>query len=167
MSDDLLHQQAERLMSGLAHMRRPLAPSPSDIAAGLTLPQLRLCVLLREGPLPMTSVARELSISVSAVTQIADRLERTRWVERTIQQDDRRVRLLRLTPRGARLMRQRHRRRVQWARQVLETLEAADRERVLAAVDTLVEASRLVGPEVVGDLLAVAETGLAVESHQD
>ena len=37
--------------------------------------QLRICNLLDEGPRAVSALARELSIAVSAVTQIADRLE--------------------------------------------------------------------------------------------
>ena len=45
-------------------------------AAELPLAQLRVCGVLCDGPRPMSAVSRELGVSLSAMTQIADRLER-------------------------------------------------------------------------------------------
>ena len=53
----------------------------------------------------MSALSRELGVSLSALTQIADRLERARLVKRTAAEDDRRVRCLQLTARGEKMMR--------------------------------------------------------------
>src|SRR4051794_238836 len=47
-----------------------------DRAADLPLRQLRVCMLLHEGARTMSALSRDLSVSLSAMTQIADRLER-------------------------------------------------------------------------------------------
>jgi DNA-binding MarR family transcriptional regulator len=143
VNDELLAQQAQALTAALRRVMRGLsALSLDDVSGRLTVPQLRLCNLLSEGPLAMSAIGRELGISLSAVTQIADRLERSELVQRLAGEDDRRVRLLQLTPLGAQMVRQRDERRLQRACAVLESLQPAERDTILAAVLQLAEASR-------------------------
>jgi DNA-binding MarR family transcriptional regulator len=54
-----------------------------------------------ESPAPMRAMAEALSCDASYVTQLTDRLESASLVERAMDPNDRRVRQLRLTPRGA------------------------------------------------------------------
>jgi len=56
----------------------------NDPAVELPLAQLKVCSLLYGGPLSMSAWA-ELGVSLSAMTQIADRLERARLVKRVNQ----------------------------------------------------------------------------------
>ena len=48
----------------------------------------------------MSALSREFGVSLSAMTRIADRLERARLVKRVAEGGDRRIRHLQLTPRG-------------------------------------------------------------------
>jgi DNA-binding MarR family transcriptional regulator len=126
-------------------MRRLFTLQDGSLVSELPLAQLRLCTILQAGPRSMTTLAEELSTSVSAVTQIADRLERAGLVERVLpgpEADDRRMKLLRLTASGSELMHARRERRVQRVNEVLEKLVPAERAVVLQAVRALVEASR-------------------------
>lgn len=68
---------------------------------GLTPPQAR-AVLLLDQPTPMRSIATHLACDASNVTGLADRLEEMGVVER-VPGEDRRVKLLMLTDRGAAL----------------------------------------------------------------
>jgi DNA-binding MarR family transcriptional regulator len=68
---------------------------------GLTPLQARTVLWLEE-PSAMRALARHLDCDASNVTGLADRLEELGVVER-VPGTDRRVKLLRLTPRGARL----------------------------------------------------------------
>ncbi|WP_258725811.1 MarR family winged helix-turn-helix transcriptional regulator [Cellulomonas sp. NS3] len=68
---------------------------------GLTPVQARAVLMLDE-PVPMSSVAGHLACDASNVTGLADRLEALGVAER-IPSSDRRVKLLRLTERGAAL----------------------------------------------------------------
>ena len=61
----------------------------------------------------MSVLSRELGVSLSAMTQIADRLERARLVKRQFEGTDRRVRSLQLTSRGQKIMQAREEARVQ------------------------------------------------------
>jgi DNA-binding MarR family transcriptional regulator len=151
-SDELLNQQAVALHAALRRVMRGLSTlNPEDLSGRLTVPQLRLCNLLSEGPLAMSAIGRELGITLSAVTQIADRLERSQLVQRLAGEDDRRVRLLQLTTLGEEMVRQRDERRQQRACAVLMSLQPAEREAILAAVLQLAEASRRGDDETLDD----------------
>jgi DNA-binding MarR family transcriptional regulator len=141
MTRDALGQQAAeltRLMPQL--MRSVFTLDESDPAIDLTVAQLRVCSILNDGRLTVSGLARELGTSVSAVTQIADRLESSGMVERLAGTQDRRTRSLRLTDHGTGLLRAREGRRVRRAHQVLRELSPATRKRVLNALHVLIEA---------------------------
>jgi MarR family transcriptional regulator, organic hydroperoxide resistance regulator len=71
---------------------------------GLTFPLVHALRLLEPGsPRPMGEIAELLMCDASNVTAIADRLESKGWVERQASPEDRRVKVLALTPSGARM----------------------------------------------------------------
>ena len=121
-------------------LARGLTSSAKDPADDLPLAQLRLCGILSEGPRPMSALSRALGVSLSALTQIADRLERARLVKRVAEGNDRRVRCLQLTARGEKMMRKRREARVLRTLAVLEHLSAPQREAVRASLEILVDA---------------------------
>jgi hypothetical protein len=84
------------------------------------------------------------------LTQIADRLERTRLVKRVAEGNDRRVRCLQLTARGEKMTRSRREARVLRIQAVLEHLSAPQREAVRASLEVLANACSAVpsGPAV-------------------
>jgi DNA-binding MarR family transcriptional regulator len=128
-----------RLMRGLTSSEN-VTPREKDLADELPVAQLRLCGILCEGPRAMSALSRELGVSLSALTQIADRLERAKLVKRTAAEDDRRVRCLQLTPRGTAMMRKRREKRLRQSVAILEQLSAPERELVRTAMETLVTA---------------------------
>jgi DNA-binding MarR family transcriptional regulator len=134
-------EQAKTIATLLPALMRQLVAGKSDPTAELPLAQLRVCSVLSGGPRPMSTLGRELGVSLSAMTQIADRLERARLVKRVAQGDDRRVRCLQLTERGERIMRLHEQSRIERVAAILEHLSAADRKGVLAALQTLFQAS--------------------------
>ena len=84
-------EQAKTLAESLPTLMRQLMAGHDDPAAELPLAERRVCTLLCGEPLPMSALGRELGGSSSAMTQIADRLERARLVKRVAQGDDRRL----------------------------------------------------------------------------
>jgi DNA-binding MarR family transcriptional regulator len=118
----------------------PRGGHEKELADDLPLAQLRLCGVLSEGPRAMSALSRELGVSLSSLTQIADRLERARLVKRTAAEEDRRVRCLQLTARGAAMMRKRRDARLRHSLAVLEHLSTPERELVRTAMDVLVTA---------------------------
>jgi DNA-binding MarR family transcriptional regulator len=138
---DLLPDEAKTVADLLLRFMRQLTAGLDDPVAHLPLAQLRVCVALRQGPLPMSALGRELGASRSAVTQIADRLERARLVRRVPRGDDRRIRCLQLTERGERMMRLHEAARLGRMSRVLGNLTAEERREVTAALRTLARAS--------------------------
>jgi DNA-binding MarR family transcriptional regulator len=134
-------EQAQTVAALLPTLMRKLFAGDDDPMAELPLAQLRVCGVLCDGPRPMSAVSRELGVSLSAMTQIADRLERARLVERVVTGNDRRVRCLQLTKRGDKMMRLREAARVRRIRAVLEHLAPKAREETLAALHTFIRAS--------------------------
>jgi DNA-binding MarR family transcriptional regulator len=141
MEDTILLQQAEAIAALMPRLARSLFGSNNDAAEELPLAQLRVCGILEEGPRSMSALSRELDVSLSAMTQIADRLERSGWVRRVPEDSDRRVRCLRLTPHGEAMMRQRKQGRVGRALAALKRLSSDERAQVLAAFEALVRAA--------------------------
>src|SRR5438132_703498 len=92
-----LNERANALAAILPPLTRKLFAGEDSVAAQLPLAQLKVCGILFEGPKSMSDLGRDLGVSRSAMTQIADRLERTKLVKRASDGTDRRVRCLKLT----------------------------------------------------------------------
>jgi DNA-binding MarR family transcriptional regulator len=134
-------KQARAIASLLPALMRHLFATDDDLATELPLAQLRVCGILSGGPRPMSALSRELGVSHSAMTQIADRLERARLVKRVAEGADRRIRCLQLTRRGERIMRIREDFRARRVLAVLERLSPEARREVLATLEMLTRAS--------------------------
>ncbi len=140
MSEEDLLRTAEAVAGLMPRLARGLTSAEKDPADDLPLAQLRLCGILSEGPRPMSALSRALGVSLSALTQIADRLERARLVKRVAEENDRRVRCLQLTARGEKMMRRRREVRVLRTVAVLERLSPPQREAVRTSLEVLVNA---------------------------
>ena len=140
MSQHDLLETAEAVAGLIPRLARGLSSPERDPADNLPLAQLRLCGILSEGPQPMSAVSRALGVSLSALTQIADRLERAGLVKRVAAENDRRVRCLQLTARGEKMTRRRREARVLRTLTVLEHLSVPQREAVRASLEVLVNA---------------------------
>jgi DNA-binding MarR family transcriptional regulator len=96
------------------------------IAEELDLAPMQVRALLAlGGPVPMSALAGVLHCDASNVTGIVDRLEDRGLVERRVHPEDRRVKLLVLTPQGAAL-RERMRARLAEPPAALAALSEAD-----------------------------------------
>ncbi len=140
-------EEAVTLASLLPALMRQLFTIDNDLAADLPLAQIRVCVCLQDGPLPMSALSRELGVTLSAMTQIADRLERANMVSRVAEEKDRRVRCLQLTPRAEKIMRRHDDSRIRSVSNVLSRLSPDERKGILAALETLMNASTAVKNE--------------------
>ena len=126
MDNSLLLEQAKAIASLLPVVMRQLLSLDGHLVADLPLAQLRVCGILFDGPQRMSELSRELGVSLSSMTQIADRLERTQLVERVSDESDRRIRCLQLTDRGEEIMRRHEDSRV---RSILAALKENSRGR--------------------------------------
>jgi MarR family 2-MHQ and catechol resistance regulon transcriptional repressor len=86
---DAMRQHAER------HIRS-LGFGFSDFAA--------LEVLLHKGPTPVNEIGRKVFLTSGSITTAIDRLERKGMVERRFDPEDRRTRVVHLTPAGRKLI---------------------------------------------------------------
>jgi DNA-binding MarR family transcriptional regulator len=95
------HQQGVEIASLVFALARQMEAHNEAIAAefGLTGPQARLIVQLGE-PVPMGQLAERLDCDPSNVTGLVDRLQARGLLERRVDEADRRVKLLMLTPAG-------------------------------------------------------------------
>jgi len=139
-------EQMERILPSI--LRRLFTLDPDNPVAEMPVAQLRVCTILQHGPRSMSAVSEELGISVSAMTQIADRMERGGLVERMSGQDDRRCKQLQLTAYGQELMYSRRQMRVQRAAEALEYLSAEERIATLNVLHGLFEASLAISAPV-------------------
>ncbi|HEY3415666.1 MAG TPA: MarR family transcriptional regulator [Armatimonadota bacterium] len=148
MSRPSLPEQAAAIAVILSRLNRRLSVLDVDNPIfQLPVAQTRVCSILRDSPRTMSSLSRELGISLSAITQIADRLERAQLIERVAEEDDRRVKILRLTPRAVEYLRMRRERRVGRVEDVLKRLAPDPREEIITALQHLLDACPEVGPE--------------------
>ena len=85
-------------------------------------------VLLNKGPLPVNTIGHKVELTTGSITAAVDRLEQKNLVVRKNDANDRRVRLVELTPEGLRLSKKmfaEHRKDMEKAAQALSSEERA------------------------------------------
>ena len=92
---------------------------------------------VRDAEAHAAKMARELGLSPSAVTQVSDRLERRGLLERVFQDEDRRVRKLRLTRKGQQLVRSREEKQFRRITAALNTLSKSEVDQIMTGFDIL------------------------------
>lgn len=128
------HHLSARLFQVIDRVRADFGAIAAEF--GLTPLQARSILKLEE-PQPMRALAEALACEPSNVTGLADRLEAIGLVER-VAGADRRVKLLQLTDRGARL-RGRLAERVAVGSTVTSRLNATERQALSGLLDRLLE----------------------------
>jgi DNA-binding MarR family transcriptional regulator len=98
------------------------------------------------GPTRLTELASSQAVTQPGMTQLVTRLERDGYVERRSQHGDARVVLVGLTEAGEEFLRQRRELRTQRLDDLLRTLPADDRSRILDAIPALTMLASL-GPQ--------------------
>jgi len=108
-----------------------------DSMMDLPLRQLKVCLTLYRQSRSMSEIGRELKLSPSAVTQVSDRLERRGLIERVFQDEDRRVRKLRLTRKGQQLVRSREKKQLRRIATALNRLSESEVAQVMNGLEVL------------------------------
>jgi DNA-binding MarR family transcriptional regulator len=102
---DSVEEEVEALMRASKVVSAAVAHSLAVADAKVTLPQLRVLVMVHDsGPLNMSSVAEGLGVNPSNASRTCDRLVRGGLLDRREAPDDRRNVALTLTPAGRRLV---------------------------------------------------------------
>jgi DNA-binding MarR family transcriptional regulator len=87
----------------------------------------------------MGEVAKVLDVSVSAITQIVDRLEQKKYVSRGTDPSDRRIYTLKLTSGGKTQVAELRGLQIESLEEVLGRMAARDRKYVIKGLEALVE----------------------------
>jgi len=114
----------------LARAHRALAGfvEQSVAALGLGLSEFMILeALLHKGPMTMSALCDSALLANASMTSAIDRLEQKQLVERTASKDDRRVRLVQLTPAGTALIQRLFARHLQDLDEVMKDVPAAGR----------------------------------------
>jgi DNA-binding MarR family transcriptional regulator len=90
---------------GLANRETAGASTMFMYESGLTFPQIIVMYALTWlGPLPISTLAEKLRLSLAATSQLVDRLVQEQYVAREENPDDRRIKLVRMRPHGKQFM---------------------------------------------------------------
>jgi len=108
--------------------------------AEVTLHQLEAVMVLERGALTMRELARELAVTESAATALADRLVRLELVERQADPTDRRLVRLALSPRAERLAAEMEAHRRSTIDRALDPLSDQQLRQLIDLLDTLLVA---------------------------
>jgi DNA-binding MarR family transcriptional regulator len=130
--------RAWELLTRLFFAQRGQLPS---LASQLNLSPVQCHVLhlMRPGePIPMGRLAETLACDASNVTGLVDRLESRGLIARRASTDDRRVKVLVLTPTGTRLRQQLHKRMAD-PPDPFQRLSAAERRSLVRILERLLE----------------------------
>jgi len=125
----------------LMALGRNLVAVDDELAQRLPVAQLRVCGELYVAPRSMSALSRRLGVSLSALTQLANRLEQAGLVRRVAQRSDRRVKQLQLTAQGRQTLRRREEARSRRMAVALAHLTPDARRRVHAALAELAAAA--------------------------
>lgn len=114
----------------------------------LTMPQLKVLFLAGgPNPMPTSRVARSLGMTVSTATGVVDRLVAQGLIQRLEDPRDRRMVLLKATPKGAALLERMLRVGLGHFREILDRLSLEELRIVARALDTLYGAAMSLASE--------------------
>lgn len=105
---------------------RPLAP-----------PQMGILMRVAAGPCTMSELARFQAVSLPTISKSVDMLVRRGWLERRIDQDDRRQTMTRLTPSGKRMLAHIKQRTERQVTRTLAPLTPPEREELESTLNIL------------------------------
>jgi len=127
---------ADRLHSAAIHLLRRLRKE--DEAIGLTAARTSaLSVVVFGGPVTIGQLAQAEQVSPPTMTRMLVGMERDGLLKRERDRDDGRVIWIRATPKGARILQEGRRRRVEALAGELEDLSAAELTLLLRAAETM------------------------------
>jgi DNA-binding MarR family transcriptional regulator len=116
--------------------RRPLAPA-----------QMGSLMRIGAGPCTMSDLARHQAVSLPTMSRSVDMLVRRGWVERGAGRSDRRQSMVRLTPRGRRVLADIQQRAERHVAATLAPLAGAERLQLVAALRMLTGVLSVPGDE--------------------
>jgi DNA-binding MarR family transcriptional regulator len=156
--DDTTRDRAIRAEALLPRVLRTMfRPDPHDPLVELPVGQMRMMRLLANKAWTPSNLGEELGLSVSAVTQMANRLESIGYVDRTEDPSDRRVKHLTLTTVGRELMSVRREQRVHRLESVLSRMSTSRQVEFTVMLEELLEAGEMANEVIDNSIFMEAE----------
>ena len=112
-------------------------------STGLSMPQMSILMQLHhKGPCGMSEVSERFDISAAAASQLVDKLVHAGYLERSEDPNDRRAKLLTLSPKGEELIQQGTEERYRWMDNLTSKLSREEQLKVVEALDILTKAAQ-------------------------
>ena len=114
-------------------------------STGLSMPQFSILMQLHhKGLCGMSEISERFDISNAAASQLVEKLVHAGYLERAEDPSDRRAKLLKLSPSGAKLVDEGINERYRWMDELTKNLSAEERAKVAEALNILTDAARKV-----------------------
>ena len=112
-------------------------------STGLSMAQFSILMQLHhKGPCGMSDLSERFDVTPAAASQLVDKLVQSGYLERDEDPSDRRAKLLKLSPNGAKLVEQGMNERHRWMDEITKNLSADEQKKIIEALDVLTEAAR-------------------------
>ena len=131
---------AAKLWTVLAkcHRAMSLVIEQDIVGLGLCLTDFMVLeALLHKGPLSITAIQGKVLLASGSMTAAVDRVEKKGWVVRTFTAEDRRARVLELTPQGRRLIEKVYAGHEQHLEEMMSALDSKERNQLYGALKKL------------------------------
>ena len=114
-------------------------------STGLSMPQFSILMQLHhKGLCGMSEISERFDITNAAASQLVEKLVHAGYLERAEDPSDRRAKLLKLSPSGAKLVDEGINERYRWMDELTKNLSAEERAKVAEALNILIDAARKV-----------------------
>jgi DNA-binding MarR family transcriptional regulator len=111
-------------------------------ASGLSMPQFSILMRLHyHGESGLSDIREHMDTSAAAASQLVDKLVQAGLLERAEASHDRRVKQVRLTPKGKAIIAQGIEERYRWVDAVAEKLSAEEQTQIQAALNLMIRAA--------------------------
>src|SRR5690606_3367766 len=112
-------------------------------STGLSVQQFSILMQLHhKGPCGMSQISERFEISNAAASQLAEKLVQSEYIERAEDPNDRRAKILQLTPKGRDLIEAGFDERYRWMDELAKSLSAEEKRKVAEALTILTEAAK-------------------------
>ena len=112
-------------------------------STGLSMPQFSILMQLHyKGTTGLSEISERFDISAAAASQLVDKLVQSGYLERAEDPSDRRAKLLKLSPSGAKLVEQGMNERHRWMDEITKNLSADEQKKIIEALDILTNAAK-------------------------
>lgn len=129
----------DRFHSAMESFKRKIVQEFSGrLQYGLTMPQFFMLHMIRDkGPCKATALAEQMEVKPSAITVMIDRLVNHGFVERSHDERDRRIVLIRLTEQGKQVLVQMNQIRAEIASRYFDKIDKVEAEQFLNILEKL------------------------------